>query len=91
MFQIFSTEKSFAVYAESEHEAKSWLEAINSAKMENENSISPVRRSLEEYRAPLWIPDEEASSCMVCNAPFSVWFVFSNSGVVDIIAVLVDE
>lgn len=83
-FHILSCEKSFAVVCSSAEEKAEWVaeltKAISNSRKKNMTlktdvlKQSAVASDPVQFSAAVWIPDEEADSCMICSSPFSyVW------------------
>ncbi|KAJ3048910.1 hypothetical protein HK097_010078 [Rhizophlyctis rosea] len=86
IFQIISSEKSFAMYADTPYEKQEWIRALNGAISEllaNQSTLDEERgenkhvtmkkRKMNDYRAPIWVPDEFALKCMICEHDFSLF------------------
>jgi len=81
-FQIYSSQKSFAVFAETMEEKVEWLldltEMINKLREKrmtfrrHESTI--IKKEDEEFpaEAPTWVPDHAVKQCSLCNNGFSV-------------------
>ncbi|RIA96501.1 hypothetical protein C1645_384598 [Glomus cerebriforme] len=87
-FQIMSPQKSFTVYVDTQKEKESWINAIRDAKEEYlsakrtlkidnnvglERKDSYKKRIVENYHAPVWIPDSKADRCMNCSEEFTIF------------------
>ncbi|GBB97882.1 hypothetical protein RclHR1_00310010 [Rhizophagus clarus] len=87
-FQIMSPQKSFTVYVDTRKEKESWINAIRDAKEEYlsakrtlkidnneklERKDSYKKRIVENYHAPVWIPDSKADRCMNCSEEFTIF------------------
>ncbi|KAJ3306219.1 hypothetical protein HDV03_000139 [Kappamyces sp. JEL0829] len=78
IFQIVNREKSFAVYTETPEEKELWVQAIKDAKSDWKEATGtlkkekqPAQLPLVQFQAPIWMPDEECKSCLVCHKDFS--------------------
>jgi hypothetical protein len=65
--QISTATKSFMAYCESTEERNAWLEALIRVILA---LGSPGAAAID---APIWVPDEIATHCMVCEVPFSLF------------------
>ncbi|KAG9300246.1 hypothetical protein G9A89_011319 [Geosiphon pyriformis] len=88
-FQIMSPQKSFTLYTNSLKEKESWINAIREAKNEylsakrtlritekrepQEREDSYRKRIVENYHAPVWVPDTTTDRCMNCSDEFSLF------------------
>ncbi|RKP13759.1 Dbl homology domain-containing protein, partial [Piptocephalis cylindrospora] len=85
-FFIGSRLKSFEAYVETETERDAWVTAISRAIQEYQSAQQTLRRDPkigelkamvcyvnEEYEAPVWQEDWEASRCLVCMEEFRVY------------------
>lgn len=83
-----SPQKSFTVYVDTQKEKESWINAIRDAKEEYlsakrtlkiDNNEKLERKDLykkrivENYHAPVWIPDSKADRCMNCSEEFTIF------------------
>ncbi|KAJ3293244.1 hypothetical protein HK104_004641 [Borealophlyctis nickersoniae] len=86
IFQIVSSEKSFAMYVDTLKEKQDWIGAINDAinvLLKNQSTLRAEqgddqyrtlkKKKMNEFSAPVWIPDEFAPNCMVCNQEFHMF------------------
>ncbi|RKP35077.1 Dbl homology domain-containing protein, partial [Dimargaris cristalligena] len=75
VFQIYSREKSFGVYTETPRLKQEWVGALHRAITEHINARKTLRvdRSIQNYNAPVWIPDEQAVRCLICYEEFSLF------------------
>lgn len=82
-FQIFSREKSFAVYTDSQKVKDEWILAIQNTVDECRRSAGTLQTGKTEqsqrFDAPVWViiklikmPDEFSSKCLICAADFSM-------------------
>ncbi|KAJ3346338.1 hypothetical protein HDU91_007062, partial [Kappamyces sp. JEL0680] len=69
---------SFAVYTETPEEKELWVQAIKDAKSDWKEATGtlkkekqPAQLPLVQFQAPIWMPDEECKSCLVCHKDFS--------------------
>eukprot|EP01105_Mastigella_eilhardi_P019332 TRINITY_DN453_c2_g1_i2.p1 TRINITY_DN453_c2_g1~~TRINITY_DN453_c2_g1_i2.p1 ORF type:complete len:448 (+),score=88.74 TRINITY_DN453_c2_g1_i2:858-2201(+) len=62
-FQVNSSTKSFVVFAESEQQKTCWL--ADFAKLLGQGSGA-------DKHAPLWIPDNKSTNCMICGVEFTL-------------------
>lgn len=68
---IYAPRKSFVLEFRTIDMRHKWFLALSSAiQNAKENCEEPLK---EITYAPIWIPDKEASSCMVCHAPFTTF------------------
>jgi FYVE/RhoGEF/PH domain-containing protein 5/6 len=67
-FKLITSTKSFVVYAESAESKKSWVETFNQVLAK----INGGKREKKGELAPVWINDNEALNCMLCEAQFTV-------------------
>lgn len=86
-FQILSPDKSFQVYTDTAEEKRVWMDAIVSAIQERQEAQGTLRkekkvrpqldsykyRVVEDYKAPVWVPDEDAVSCKECHLEFRLY------------------
>ncbi|CAB4385865.1 hypothetical protein RhiirA5_361397 [Rhizophagus irregularis] len=87
-FQIMSPQKSFTVYADTQKEKESWINATRDAKEEYLSAKRTLKidnnerlerkdlykkRIVENYHAPVWIPDSKADRCMNCSEEFTIF------------------
>ncbi|CAH8853067.1 unnamed protein product [Trichobilharzia szidati] len=63
-FSILSPRKSFTVYASTSEEKAQWVVHLKKC---ISNSIHSTKQSDSIKKSPIWIPDSEASHCMVCG------------------------
>jgi hypothetical protein len=82
-FQIFSREKSFAVYTDSQKAKDEWILAIQTAVDGCRRSVGTLQTDDNEQRqrfdAPVWViiklikmPDEFSRKCLICANDFSM-------------------
>ncbi|CAH8594165.1 unnamed protein product [Heterobilharzia americana] len=64
-FSILSPRKSFTVYASTSEEKAQWIVHLRKC---ISDSIPSAMHSDSVKKSPIWIPDSEASHCMVCGA-----------------------
>lgn len=67
-FKLITSTKSFVVYAESAESKKSWVETFNQILAK----INSGKRDKKGELAPVWVNDNEALNCMLCDAQFTV-------------------
>ncbi|KAI8058079.1 Dbl homology domain-containing protein [Syncephalis plumigaleata] len=86
-FQILSPDKSFQVYTESPQEKREWIDAISTAIQELQEAQGTLKkekkarpqldsfkhRVVDEYKAPVWVPDDDAVCCMICDLEFRLY------------------
>ncbi|TPX43839.1 hypothetical protein SeMB42_g04565 [Synchytrium endobioticum] len=83
-FQLISPGKSYAFYTDTEAQKLQWVGIISRAIKEcksnqktivtERDAMSKQKRTLmADYKAPIWIPDDQASSCMQCKEEFSIF------------------
>jgi hypothetical protein len=67
-FEISGKEKSFIVIAPNNDDMKNWVGKIQEelSKMETAGTAAP-----KETLAPVWVPDQEASTCKECDCTFT--------------------
>ncbi|KAI8873406.1 Dbl homology domain-containing protein, partial [Ramicandelaber brevisporus] len=75
-FQIYSREKSFAVYTETAREKQMWINTLRQTIDELTSSLQSLRVGMgrvyvENYSAPVWVPDDQAVRCMICEREFT--------------------
>ncbi|CAG8446200.1 28263_t:CDS:10 [Dentiscutata erythropus] len=87
-FQILSPQKSFILYTDNQNEKESWINSIRNTKdrylsakgslnidsptfMERKDSYN--NRIVDNYHAPVWIPDSKADRCMNCSEEFTLF------------------
>ncbi|CAB4428981.1 unnamed protein product [Rhizophagus irregularis] len=83
-----SPQKSFTVYADTQKEKESWINATRDAKEEYLSAKRTLKidnnerlerkdlykkRIVENYHAPVWIPDSKADRCMNCSEEFTIF------------------
>ncbi|CAI2186546.1 3730_t:CDS:10 [Funneliformis geosporum] len=82
-FLIMSPQKSFTLYADTQKDKESWINAIRDAKEEYLSAKRTLKigmkdsykkRIVDNYHAPVWIPDSEADRCMNCSEEFYTIF-----------------
>ncbi|KAM7539775.1 hypothetical protein Aperf_G00000040020 [Anoplocephala perfoliata] len=68
-FIIQSPKKSFTVYASLGDEKRRWIECISFLTEAAREAAPPeVKRKLSSLKnSPVWIPDSEATHCMICS------------------------
>jgi hypothetical protein len=64
--QISTPTKSFIAYCESTDERNGWLEALIGVILKLGGA-----GGADTVDAPIWVPDDIAHNCMVCDAPFT--------------------
>lgn len=76
-FLLKSPQKTFVLCATSPQERSSWISAIQAAiagsklnfsSISIDDPSSPSQTSI----APLWVPDKDIETCMLCDRPFSL-------------------
>ncbi|CAH1762736.1 10757_t:CDS:2, partial [Entrophospora sp. SA101] len=87
-FQIITPQKSFTIYSDTPEEKTSWINAIRNTKEEflsakrtlkidsnfdSERKDIYKKRIVENYHAPIWVPDSEADKCMNCSDEFTLF------------------
>ncbi|TPX30256.1 hypothetical protein SmJEL517_g06146 [Synchytrium microbalum] len=84
-FQLISPGKSYAFYADSEAEKLQWVRlisrAIKECRSDQKNRIPQIdlasqqkRTTMGDYKAPIWIPDDQASNFLAQHSSSeSVW------------------
>lgn len=75
-FQIFSPQKSFTVFADSESEKLTWMvaifQAIEELKVAADQSSGSVAQQEPKSVAAIWKPDSTAKTCSICSKKFSL-------------------
>jgi hypothetical protein len=66
--QISTPTKSFIAYCESTDERNGWLEALIGVILKLGGAAPGAADAMD---APIWVPDDIAHNCMVCDAPFT--------------------
>ena len=64
-FQILGKEKSFTLCAKDPKEKQEWIDAISAA-------VSKLGNVGQKNQAPVWVPDGDSESCMLCKVKFTV-------------------
>jgi hypothetical protein len=86
-FQILSPDKSFQVYTDTPEEKQAWIAALSDAIRERREAQQTLRKEkkerphldsykmhvVKEYNAPVWVPDDVASKCMICAQEFRLY------------------
>ncbi|RKP10209.1 Dbl homology domain-containing protein [Thamnocephalis sphaerospora] len=86
-FQILSPDKSFQVYTDTAEEKQAWIGALCEAISERREAQQTLRkekkvrpqldsyklRIVDEYNAPVWVPDDDAAECMICQQEFRLY------------------
>ena len=68
---IYTPKKSFVIDFESQKERDAWLEALKTAVANAKANCESPPAQLR--MAPIWIPDNEAQSCMICRTQFTMF------------------
>ena len=63
-FSILGKEKSFTLCAKDPAEKEEWIAAI-------EKAFKNLGASSENGQAPVWVPDKDSDSCMLCGMKFT--------------------
>jgi hypothetical protein len=71
-FQIITSNKSFTVFALSEHEKKSWLAKHEVALDMINNRNSDQDKRISKLLAPVWLHDHMSNNCLICSSAFTV-------------------
>mmetsp|Transcript_12370 Transcript_12370/g.13694 ORF Transcript_12370/g.13694 Transcript_12370/m.13694 type:complete len:874 (-) Transcript_12370:513-3134(-) len=66
-FAIITSKKSFVVYTDTVKEKEKWVKAINEALVESRAGVAAAHASV-------WVQDNDAPLCMVCEAKFTTFF-----------------
>jgi hypothetical protein len=69
--EMNSSEKSFVVIAASKNMQAEWLSKIAAAKEEC-LAKNPLEDIPQSTAAPIWIPDNQKTTCTICDMPFGV-------------------
>ena len=69
---LSNAEVNLLLKCESEEDKQSWLNTINATIKDERKRLLTLRGDIEVEKKVVWIPDEEASECMRCGAPFSL-------------------
>ncbi|CAG8633476.1 24232_t:CDS:10 [Racocetra persica] len=87
-FQVLSPQKSFIIYADNQNEKESWINTIRNTQEKflsakrtlnvdkpilTERKYSYKKCVVDNYHAPIWVPDSEADRCMNCSEVFTLF------------------
>ncbi|CAG8571969.1 8799_t:CDS:2 [Cetraspora pellucida] len=87
-FQVLSPQKSFILYTDNKSEKESWINTIRNTQEKflsakrtlnvdrpilTERKYSYKKCVVDNYHAPIWVPDAEADRCMNCSEVFTLF------------------
>ncbi|CAG8567217.1 544_t:CDS:10 [Cetraspora pellucida] len=87
-FQVLSPQKSFIIYTDNQSEKESWINTIRNTQEKflsakrtlnvdrpilTERKYSYNKCVVDNYHAPIWVPDAEADRCMNCSEVFTLF------------------
>ncbi|ELP89252.1 FYVE, RhoGEF and PH domain containing protein, putative [Entamoeba invadens IP1] len=74
ILNLSNSEVDLTFQCGSEEEKKGWVDSINNAAKDERNRLLTLRNEIQTTTETVWVPDEEASECMRCGTPFSLFF-----------------